>query len=444
MKNLFKMTLVTAFAIVAFQACKTEGDSPVKPDVNSVKVVKPTTENRKEIIKNYAKMVYQNYKDSYDAAVKMQGVINAFVEKPTLENMQKAKRAWLDAREPYGESEVFRGSNGPIDSESNEPWALNNEGQINAWPLNEAYIDYVKTYTDYTGKDGIYSQSIIGSDKPITKELLAGMNEAGDGSDEAAVSTGWHAIEFLLWGQDDQRPAPFTNKEDLSKNTTSGWRPVEDYTTKKGAERRKTYLKVVTQLLVDDLKELVDTWAEGGTYYKVFMALPEKEALKNIISGPQLLAMAELSNERMLVPAYGTGGFEECGQEDEHSCFSDNTHRDVYLNAKGIVNVLKGQYGSIKGTSFIDLVKAKDAKQGMKLEAKTNEMWTAIKAIDARAKTGIPFDQMILEEGKGNVGVVIKAADLLEELGNVIKESAGKLGITTPTRESYEPSDVDR
>ncbi len=406
---------------------------------------KPET-TKKAVIDNYAKMVYTNYKESLDAAKAMQVKINEFIANPSKETMTAAKRAWLDAREPYGESEVFRGSNGPIDAGDNgieASWVLNNEGRINAWPLNEAYIDYVRVDTDYTGAGGIYSQTIVGNTGvEITKEKLSALNEDG-GNDEAAVSTGWHAIEFLLWGQDDKMPEPFTS-QDLSKNFNAGRRNFTDYTTRKNADRRKQYLKVVTELLIDDLQALVNTWAPGGQYYQVFMALPEKDALKNIISGPQFLAMAELSSERMLVPAYGTGGFNQCGQEDEHSCFSDNTHRDVYLNAKGIVNVLKGQYGSIKGASFIDLVKAKDAKQGKKLEAKTNEMWMAVKAIDAKAKTGIPFDQMILKEGKGNIGEVIKAADLLEELGNVIKESAGKLGITTPTRDSYEPSEVER
>ncbi len=425
--------MLTALLFAGLQSCDKDNK-----DVNPV-----SDEAKREVMANYAKMVHQNYKDSYDAAVKMQSKINEFIANPTEANMQAAKKAWLEAREPYGESEVFRGSNGPIDFEGEAAWALNNEGQINAWPLNEAYIDYVKTSTDYTGDGGIYAQSIVGSDKEITKELLAGMNEAGDGSDEAAVSTGWHAIEFLLWGQDDQRPAPFTNASDLSKNTTSGWRPYTDFTTRKNAERRKTYLKVVTELLVEDLKALVDTWAAGGTYYNVFMSLPVNEALTNIISGPQFLAMSELSSERMLVPAYGTGGFEGCGQEDEHSCFSDNTHRDVYLNAKGIVNVLKGQYGSVSGRSIIDLVKLVDEAQGKKLEDLTNKMFKAIEAVDAKAKSGTPFDLMILNEGKGHKGEVIKAAELLDELGAVIKESAKKLELTTKNRADWDPAIKD-
>ncbi len=433
MKKFFKLT-VALLAVATFFSCGRE--------------VKNVT--KKQVIENYAKMVYQNYKDSYDAALKMQVKINEFIANPTKETMTAAKKAWLEAREPYGESEVFRGSNGPIDAVGEDAnggevvpeWSLNNEGQINAWPLNEAYIDYVRMATDYTGVGGIYSQSIIGGTQEITKENLASLNEDG-GADEAAVSTGWHAIEFLLWGQDDKAPSEFTSL-DLSVNKSGGNRPVEDYITRKNADRRKTYLKVVTELLVEDLKSLVDTWAQGGTYYKIFMSLPENEALTNIISGPQFLAMSELSSERMLVPAYNTGGFDGCGQEDEHSCFADNTHRDVYLNAKGVLNVITGSYGPIKGASFLDLVKKTNMTQGKKLEKVTKEMFALITAIDKKAKDGkTPFDVMILNEGKGHKGEVILAAEKLDELGGVIKESAAKIGLKTANKEDLEPTIKD-
>lgn len=381
----------------------------------------PTNQvTKKAVIENYAKMVYQNYKDSYDAAVKLQTKITAFTTSPSAATLQAAKDEWLAARESYGQSEVFRGSNGPIDTESDDAWAINNEGMLNAWPLNEAYIDYVADKTSYTGT---YDVSIIDGTEVITEDLLATKNEAG-GSDEKAVSTGWHAIEFLLWGQDNTNPS----------EKKAGQRPVEDYTTNENADRRKTYLNVVTSLLVKDLKQLVDTWAPNSTYYNVFMALPENTALTNMLNGPFFLASNELSNERMLVPAVGTDGIDGSGQEDEHSCFSDNTHRDVVTNAQGIVNVLQGSYGSIKGASFIALLKQTDAAQATKLEAAITKMQAAIKTIDDKAKSGTPFDLMIMQEGAANPGIVLEGDKVLKELGNVIKESASKLGITTTVK----------
>lgn len=413
MKNLFKVTLIVALAFV-FDSCSDDNNEP-SPNPDPVKKI-----TKKEVIENYAKLVYQNYKDSYDAAVKMQEKITAFTANPTATTLKSAKDEWLAARESYGQSEVFRGSNGPIDTES-ESWAINNEGQLNAWPLNEAYIDYVATKTSYTGT---YDVSIIAGKEVITEALLATKNEAG-GSDEKAVSTGWHAIEFLLWGQDNTNPS----------EKKAGQRPVKDYTTNANSDRRKTYLNVVTSLLVKDLKKLVDTWATNGTYNKVFMALSEDTALTNMLNGPFFLASNELSNERMLVPAVGTDGIDQSGQEDEHSCFSDNTHRDVVTNSQGIVNVLQGSYGSVKGKSFIDLLKQTDSAQAAKLETAIKTMQAAIKAIDDKAKSGTPFDLMIMSEDAAKPGLVLAGDKALKDLGNVIKESAAKLGITTSVAE---------
>lgn len=403
MKKIFKPALLLTLLTLGF-CVSCDEDNPL---TNDTKVTKKT------VIENYAKMVYQGYEDSYNSAVEMQKKISAFTTNPTEATFKTAKDEWLKARDIYGLTEVYRGSNGPIDSE-NSTWGLNNEGQLNAWPLDESYIDYVTTSSHaYAGNYG----GIIASTETINKSLLTSKNEK---INDKSISTGWHAIEFLLWGQDETIPA----------RKLPGQRPLTDYTTDAKKERRKTYLNVVTEILVEDLKALKDTWATGGTYYKVFMKLKEEDALHNIINGPHFLAASELSNERMLVPAVGTDGIDGCGQEDEHSCFSDNTHRDVYTNAKGINNVIYGTYGNIKGASFYDLVKQADANLAEKLKVAAKNAMDAITKIDQTAKAGTPFDLMIVNENASNPGIVMKGDELLKKLGEVINESAQKLGIT--------------
>jgi putative iron-regulated protein len=391
------------------------------------------------VIENYANIVYSSYQETYDSAVEMQTKIDAFVTAPSENTFAAAKEAWLVARDFYGQTEVYRGSNGPVDLEGNETWAINNEGQLNAWPLDEGYIDYVKTGTEAYAGD--FSGGIIAGDQAITKALLSDKNEGG-GSVEGdaagkAISTGWHAIEFLLWGQDETLPS----------EKKAGLRPYTDYVITSNQERKTTinviplvsnqerrgeYLKVVTALLVDDLKLLVDTWVDGGQYNQVFLGLSKEDALKNIILGPHFLASEELSNERMLASATSDVGINNSGQEDEHSCFSDNTHRDVYTNALGIMNVLFGNYkdGSIEGASIYDLVKQEDEAQAAKLKAAADKAWAAIVLIDDTAKAGTPYDLMIVNEGENNPGIVLDGNQDLLDLGDVISESVLKLGIT--------------
>lgn len=388
------------------------------------------------VIENYANIVYTSYKKTYDSALEMQTKINTFVADPSQETFDAAKESWLVARDFYGQTEVYRGSNGPIDFEGNATWAINNEGQLNAWPLDEGYIDYVQSGTEAYAGD--FGGGIIAGEEAITKDLLSNKNEGG-GTVEGdaagkAISTGWHAIEFLLWGQDET--APSENK--------AGLRPFSDYVVAqpKGIaeivpsvsdqDRRGEYLNVVTALLIDDLKLLVDTWVDGGQYNQVFLGLDNQVALKNIVLGPHFLASEELSNERMLASATSDVGINQSGQEDEHSCFSDNTHRDIYTNAQGIINVLFGNYadGSIEGASIYDLVKQVDEAQAVKLKAAADKAWAAIKLIDDTAKAGTPYDLMIVNEGEANPGIVLDGNQDLLDLGDIISESLLKLNIT--------------
>ncbi|WCC43783.1 imelysin family protein [Tenacibaculum finnmarkense] len=260
-----------------------------------------------------------------------------------------------------------------------------------------------------------YKGGVIAGTETITEELLIGKNE---GVNDKSISTGWHAIEFLLWGQDETNP----------KELKVGQRSVTDYTTLENKDRRKKYLNVVTAILVKDLKTLADTWAKGGAYHKVFMALSEEQALINIISGPFFLANEELSEERMIKPVDLTDGIDECGQEDEHSCFSDNTHRDVLMNAQGIVNVLFGKYSTISGASVYDLVKQKDAKLAATFKSISDAMMSKMKDIDTKANNKKPFDLLLLEESITNPGAIIAAGSALKSFGGNISEVATKVG----------------
>ncbi|HWL49825.1 MAG TPA: imelysin family protein, partial [Acidimicrobiia bacterium] len=240
-----------------------------------------------EVVENYADLVQESYQISLDSATTMDEAIDAFVADPNPETLAAAQDAWLAARDDYGPTEAFRFYGGPIDNEENGV-----EGLLNAWPLDEAYIDYV----DGSPEAGIIN---LPDEYPtIDADLLVSLNEQGG---EANISTGWHAIEFLLWGQD-------------LTTDGAGNRPVEDYTTGANADRRAAYLSVASDLLLTHLGQMVDAWAtDGDNYRTVFLALPPEEALGMIMTGIGELSRGELAGERMTV------AYEARSQEDEHS-----------------------------------------------------------------------------------------------------------------------------
>lgn len=385
MKNTFLKAGFILAAGVFVTSCSSDSDSGV---------------SKKAVVKNYAEIVYQNYKDAYDDAVELEAAINTFTATPTAANFTVAKDKWKQARESYGTTEAFRFANGPIDDETDGP-----EGLINAWPLDEAFIDYV----DGAPNAGIINDAV--AFPTIDKPTLEAENENGG---ETNISVGYHAIEFLLWGQD--LTAPSANQ--------AGLRPYTDYVVGTGGTasnqlRRATYLKVCADLLTDHLDYLVGQWETGGEYRSIFLALPDDVAIKNIYLGITTLASAELAVERMDV-ALSNGD-----QEDEHSCFSDNTHRDIYLNLKGIINVYKGEYGSINGASLEDLVKNADLDAYNDTEASLNSCLTKMAAILT------PFDLAIVDGPLSTEGAKVKATVLqLQDFGSNLLAGATAIGIT--------------
>lgn len=359
---------------------------------------------KKQVVENYAKIVAQNYQDALDDAEELEDVIENFTTNPTQANFDAAKAAWKVARESYGTTEAFRFANGPIDNDQEFEAP---EGLINAWPLDEAYIDYVNDSNspDYGG--GIINKPEIYPS--ITKDLLVELNE---GEDEKSISTGYHAIEFLLWGQD--LTAPSAN--------LPGQRPYTDFVdggTADNQDRRRAYLDAAADLLTDHLEYLVNLWKEGGSYRTTFLALPEDTALQNIYLGIVTLGSSELPIERMSV------ALENADQEDEHSCFSDNTHRDIALNLKGIINVYKGEYGNISGPSLEDLVRQASNDQSDNIDTAINEAESFTAAI------ATPFDLAISGGPDSTEGAKVKSAYLkIISLSQELLAGATASGIT--------------
>ena len=352
------------------------------------------------VVRHYANGVLAGYEDSLAAAQDMQKAIQAFVAQPNAQTVAAARKAWLDAREWYLPTEAFRFYAGPIDDDAGP------EPRINSWPLDESYIDYVK---------GKPASGIINNKKqPINKVALAKLNTKGG---EENIAVGWHAIEFLLWGQDFNDQGP-------------GDRSFDDYIDGKApnADRRRAYLLAVTELLVDDLRYVVGAWVPGASNYRARFETEGLEAIRKMVVGVGSLSRGELAGERLEV-AMNTQD-----QEDEHSCFSDNTHRDVVMDAVGIENVWLGRYarrdGSmLQGPSLQALVAAANAGVA---EQTTRDIAASVAAAKAIQP---PFDREIIggkdAPGRKRVQAVI---DALIQQSKDLPQAAAAVGVTRLTR----------
>lgn len=333
---------------------------------------------KSEVVQNYARVLHATYRDALVEAGKLDEMISSFVGKPTEEAFQKIKKQWITSRLPYSQSEVARFYGGPIDDDKGF------EGWINAWPIDEAYLDYVR------GKPAAGLINRPDEVRGIDQETLYELNEQGG---EADICTGYHAIEFLLWGQDFFKDSP-------------GQRPWTDFTTSKNSKRRRDALQACSRLLVSHLSTLVAQWSpDKENYRKQFTAAPADESLAQILTGMTMLAGFELASERLAV-AYDTQS-----QEDEHSCFSDTTHLDLRFNIKGIQNVWTGRYEKVNGPGLVTLAEATDPKLAREISDNLDLCLQFAREIP------VPFDQAVLGEDEApGRQKILKCIESLEKL----------------------------
>lgn len=350
-----------------------------------------TDEQALDAATTYADVVFAAYSETVDSAEQLQDAVATFVDDPTDANLEAAKDSWLAARTVYGPTEVFRFYGGPIDNAETGP-----EGQINAWPLDEAYIDY----TADDDAAGIVND--IEGFPEITTDVLVSANEQGG---ETNISTGWHAIEFLLWGQDLSEDGP-------------GERPVTDYTTADNADRRGTYLTLLTDLLVEDLKGVQAQWnPDGGEFRTTFLEDP-RSAIGNILQGMGALSSGELAGERMAVP------YETKDQEDEHSCFSDNTKADIVGNAQGVRLAYTADQEGVDGTSLSDVIAELDADVDTALREQLDANVAAAEALAG------PFDTLIQrDDDDPDRQALLDLITSLQEQGDSVAALASSLGL---------------
>ena len=360
-----------------------------------------------EVLDTYADIALAGYADSLRAAQALRASVGALVESPSAETLQAARAAWLAARVPYQQTEVFRFGNAIVDD-----W----EGRVNSWPLDEGLIDYVTGgYGGPTDENRLAALNVIAhpaftlSGQPvdagrITPALLRDTLHEAEGI-ESNVATGYHAIEFLLWGQDLN-----------GHGAGAGNRPWTDYAQGAGCtggncDRRAAYLVAATDLLVSDLDWMVAQWAEGGAARSALMA-DERAGLVAMLTGMGSLSYGEVAGERMRL------GLMLNDPEEEHSCFSDNTHNDHFLDGVGIRNVYLGRYVRTDGTlvsgpSLADLVAAVDPALDAEMRTRLAGSVLALSAIKTAAEAGFAYDQMLARGNAGGEALIMGGVEAL-------------------------------
>ena len=442
-KVLVSLSIVTAVAISANAA-------------SNEKTSKTEVSKSASILDAYSDIALANYSDALKDAKSLKTAIDAFAKSPTQANLDNAKKAWLTSRESYGQTEIFRLANGPIDAE--DGWVADSygalEGQLNAWPLDENMIDYTidvngaKTSGNIIDTVGVFNPGGEGASAidvtTITADAISSLNENGG---DANVASGYHAIEFLLWGQ-DQDYSNFLKDSVTPGAMTAGNRALSDFTSEKNADRRLAYLQAASQKVVNDLEVIASAWQKeikgnAGLYQAALKGqltgenasknINSNDALKQIIAGMGVFVKSELANERIAVAVLTPS------EEDEHSCFSDNTHRDIATNYIGFKNILTATYDGKKfGKSLLDSV---DKESKTRIENLMASIEKKIASVDEVARTKEHFDYQIKPESAQSK-VIVKLKNELRKLGDEMVNVAAANKIDLSTDDVTDPEET--
>ncbi|MFW2590000.1 imelysin family protein [Sagittula sp. SSi028] len=390
---------------------------------------------KSEVLTTYADIAHAGYEDSLITAKALQDAVAALVDAPSDETLAAAREAWLAARVPYQQTEAFRFGNAIVDD-----W----EGKVNAWPLDEGLIDYVDaSYGGPSDENQLAALNVVANPTftlsgneidatEITPALIADTLHEADGV-EANVASGYHAIEFLLWGQD-------LNGHEAG----AGDRPASDFATgddctNGNCDRRAAYLQAATDLLVSDLEWITEQWAEAGEA-RTTLFDDEDAGITAMLTGMGSLSYGEQAGERMRL------GLMLNDPEEEHDCFSDNTHNSHFYDGKGIQNVYLGSYTRVDGTevtgpSLSDLVAETDADLDAELTAKLDTTMAKLGEIVAAAEGGFAYDQMLERGNAEGEALIMGGVDALIDQTRSIERVVAALGAADVTIEGSDSLD---
>jgi len=394
-KYSIKSLLCFSLLIFSLTNCKKDGSQQTAID--------PYYSAKKEFLQFYANTAYQLYVGAYMAAIEFQNKVTAFIANPTEAGFSDLKLYYAgDFRFYYDHSEIFRFVNGPIDG-PNGPEKL-----LNAWPCDEAYIDYTQTSATAPIK---YSGIICDSIKypRINENLLDSLNSLNG---ETNISVGYHAIEFLLWGQDFYADSP-------------GKRSYKDYlnagTTVNYGYRRGQYLVALSKLIVKHLGDVRQAWMPNQSNYRAdFLNASVEESFKTALTGIGRYIKGELYGDRTRT------SYKSQDQEDETSCFSDQTDQDLKWGQGSVYSIFNGSFETAsgspisKGTSLLSVLKI--AKDTSAIASQIRLSSNSMNLIQH------PFDQEIIKsDGRLRVQNAITNGSLQADL---LVEYAAKMGIS--------------
>ncbi len=335
---------------------------------------------------SYEHMVRDNFNNFKNHHNNLYQKVQQFGSTLVSTHLTNSRENWKVAYDAYHQLGPFR-----FHSESTlTPLMSDAELQLSLYVTNPAYIDV-------TSQDA--TSGIIPDEATYPQILTQVLTDAHLAGGPENVSLGFHALEFILWGEDNSASGP-------------GNRLVSDFGGTSTNNRRKEYL-----VTVNYLNNAYVNATDAEAYINAFKKLTYKEQLQTMLSGVYRFVKDDLAGKSIKTP------YDMMDQQFEESPYSDNSLNDLKSKLNSTRNFLTGsQFSGTNGYFLIDYI-------AFKSQDNADKITRLLEDIDSQL-TGITvaFDQAVVDPaGRAQLLTVYNKCI---DLANAIQQFATEQGIS--------------
>ncbi|MDA0687213.1 MAG: hypothetical protein O2948_01105 [Proteobacteria bacterium] len=252
--------------------------------------------------------------------------VETFLQEPSEERLNALRDSWLEVHNSYEATAIHRFFADEVLDEQQALILFDLQYQLDHWPILPGYIDYV----------GDYPESGIVNDMTVPLETVVLREKHGE-FDISEASTGFHVLEFMLWGENGDGSGLRPYSDYLAATTLSAQQRADGLQLfELSPNRRRDFLTLNAALLEDDFQALVNAWSANSVNYRARIDTTRAEQLLmdllNAITGM-------FSDELMVRTLYPmlNGEFDE----SLPAIYSDSSPATVSAQLAGLENLLQ-------------------------------------------------------------------------------------------------------
>jgi putative iron-regulated protein len=302
--------LILISSLIFLAACSPKNETSTDEELNKIQIDSSAFAAQVGII------AYTYLSDASQSVQTLDSQLASFMYHPNPMSQAEIQQSWRLAYNSFLRSLIFSylPIQDPPDWQSQRIGYSHLLAQLDSWPIEGGYIDYIQGYPF----SGIVNDLTLDIDEDSIR------SQHGF-TDPSNASLGYHALEFMLWGNDGKRSArdffPQENTAPIPINDDVVTTQFLDDSSKESLEgsahgniliqteapeiklqnhnRRRQYTQLLIELLQKDLHRIQRRWEPSSGYYaQLLQQSDSKKTLRSAFIAAQGLISKEILHKR--------------------------------------------------------------------------------------------------------------------------------------------------